>query len=179
MLLFVEAGVQNGNQEMREVRSTFIHLQPADNAMIRQILGDASLGNSQVLGEFRLDGFAATPSCAAASHIGNSHAQSLAGFDVIIRRQIRVGENPNARSRRSTVRIVPFYGSTRQEPAKIHFELRKSRSQAGVAIAPAKAWRGDFRGIFRRCARRTFNGSWRFLFGSRWGRVATGGPKRP
>jgi len=38
--------------------------------MIRQILGDASLGNSQVLGEFRLDGFAATPSCAAARHMG-------------------------------------------------------------------------------------------------------------
>jgi len=120
--------VQDGDQEMRKVGGPFIHLQPADNAMIRQILGDAALSNSQMLGKFRLDGFPAASRGAATRHIGNSYAQSLTSFNVIIRGQVGVGENPYARACGRAIGIIEFCRSTRQQPAKIHFELRKPRS---------------------------------------------------
>src|SRR6267154_385914 len=94
--LFVQAGMQDGNQEMREVGSAFIHLEPTDNAMIREIFGNTGLRDTEVFGKFRLDGFASAPGCAATGHIGNGHAQRLAGFNIIIRGQVRVGENPHS-----------------------------------------------------------------------------------
>jgi hypothetical protein len=177
--LFVQAGVQHGNQEMREVGSALVHLQPADNAMIRQILGDAALCNSQMLGQFRFDGLSATPRRAAARHIGDGHAQGLASLDVIIRSQIGVRENPHSRSRRSTIRVIQFCRRTRQEPAKIHFQLRKPRSQSWIAVAPAKARRGNFRGIFHRRARWTLRSGGSFLFGNRRRRIAARRPEWP
>src|SRR5882724_1627974 len=174
--LFVQAGMQDSNQEMREVGSAFIHLQPTDNAMIRQIFGDAALRDAQVFGKFRLDGFTAAPRGAAAGHIGNGHAQSLAGFNVIIRGEVGIGENPDARAGRSAIGIIQFCGRACEQPAEIHFELGKAGSEAGIAVATAKAWRGNLRGIFRTRARRTFSGGWRFFFSDwRWS-VATGGP---
>jgi hypothetical protein len=145
--LFVQAGMQNGNQEVREVGSAFVHLQPTDNAMIREILRNTGFRDTEVFSKFRLDGFASAPRCAPAGHIGNGHAQRLAGFDVIIRGQVGVGENPHARASRSAIRVIEFCGSACEQPAKIHFELRKARSQAGIAVAAAKARRGNFGGF--------------------------------
>jgi len=47
--------MQDSNQEMREVGSAFIHLQPTDNAMIRQIFGRRGSPRCPVFGKFRLD----------------------------------------------------------------------------------------------------------------------------
>ena len=47
--------MEDSNQEVGEVGSALIHLQPADDAMVRQILGDASFGDAQMLGKFRFD----------------------------------------------------------------------------------------------------------------------------
>lgn len=142
--------MQDGNEEVGKVRSAFIHLQPADNAMVGQILGNPGFGDAEVLGKFRLNGFAATARCPASRHIGNGYAQSLAGFDVIIRGQVGVSKHPNARTGWSAIRVIEFCGSAGEQPAKIHFKLRKARSQAGIAVATAKAWSRNFHGFFGR-----------------------------
>ena len=147
--LLVQAGMQDSNQEMREVGCAFIHLEPTDYAVIRQIFGNTGLGDAEVLGKFWLDGFAAAPGGAAAGHIRDGHAQRLAGFDVIIRGQVGVGKNPHAGASRSAVRVIEFCGRAGEQAAKIHFELREARSQAGIAVAAAKTWRRDFGGLFR------------------------------
>src|ERR1700730_5441447 len=54
--LRIQGGTQHGHDEVREMRSAFIELQPADHAMIGQILRHTGFGDSQVLGELRLDG---------------------------------------------------------------------------------------------------------------------------
>lgn len=139
--------MQDGNQEMCEVGSAFIHLQPANNAMIREVFGNTGFRDTEVFSKFRLDGFASAPGCTATGHIGNGHAQCLAGFDIIIRGQVRVGENPHAWTGRSAIRVIEFCGSAREQAAKIHFELRKARGQAGITVAAAKARRGNFGGF--------------------------------
>ena len=118
--------MQDSNQEMGEVGSAFIHLQPTDNAMIRQILGNTGFGDPEVLGKFWLYGFAATPRCAPAGHVWNGHAQGLAGFDVIIRGQVGVSKNPHAGAGWRAIRVIEFCRRASEQPAKIHFELRKA-----------------------------------------------------
>lgn len=118
--------MQNGNQEVGEVGSAFIHLEPTHNAVIRQIFGNPGFGDTQVLGKFRLDGLAAAPRCAPTGHVGNRDAQSLAGFDVIIGGQVRVGKHPHSGAGGSAIRVIEFCGSAGEQPAKIHFELRKA-----------------------------------------------------
>ena len=94
--------------------------------MIREVFGNTGLRDTEVFGKFRLDGFASAPGCAATGHIGNGHAQRLAGFNIIIRGQVRVGEDPHARASRSAICVIEFCGSAGKQPAKIHFELRKA-----------------------------------------------------
>ena len=118
--------------------------------MVRQIFGDTSFGDAEVLCEFRLDGFTATPRGASASHIGDGHAKSLASLDVIIRGQVRVRKNPHAGAGRSAIRIIKFCWGAGEQAAKIHFELCKARSQAGITVAAAKTRCGNFRGFLGR-----------------------------
>src|ERR1700674_106422 len=55
VFLFVEGGPQDRDDKMRKIRSSFIQLQPTHHAMLRQILRNARIRNSQVLRELRLD----------------------------------------------------------------------------------------------------------------------------
>ena len=48
--------MEDGDQEVREMSGALVHLKPTNDAMVRKILGDASLGNAEMLGQLRLDG---------------------------------------------------------------------------------------------------------------------------
>src|SRR5579863_129863 len=104
--LFVQGGVEDGDEEVGEVGRTFVHLQPADDAMVGKVFGDASLGYTQVLGKLGLDGRLVASCGAAADQIGNGDAQSLAGLDVIVGCEVGIGKDPNAGSSGSAIGVV-------------------------------------------------------------------------
>jgi hypothetical protein len=54
--LLVQGGVEDGDQEVRKMSGALVHLKPTNDAMVREILGDAGLGNAEMLGQLRLDG---------------------------------------------------------------------------------------------------------------------------
>src|SRR5580692_12444615 len=83
----IEGGAQNTDREMRQMRSIVVELDPADHAVVLQILRDFRFAYSQMLGEFRLqaavkgrapaaNGFGRAAS-AAAREISQANAQRL------------------------------------------------------------------------------------------------------
>src|SRR6202521_3647404 len=66
VFLFVEGGPQDRDDKMRKIRSPFIQLQPTHHAMLRQILRNARIRNSQVLRELRIDPLHSTTARSAA-----------------------------------------------------------------------------------------------------------------
>jgi len=107
-----------------EVRSAFVELEPADNAMIGEIFCDARLRNAEMLGELRLERVGAAAACASAQKISDGDAERLAGFDVVVAGEIGIGENKNAGTYGSVIRVTELYRSTGQQAAKLHFEER-------------------------------------------------------
>lgn len=81
--LLVESGMEHGNEEVSEVRGAFVHLQPADHAVVGQILRDTRLRNAEVIGKPRSNRLTATHGTTA-KKIRNRHTQGLACFHVII-----------------------------------------------------------------------------------------------
>ena len=51
--LFVQDRTQDGDGEVGKLRRSFIKLQPADDAVVGKVFGDAGLGDAQVLGKQR------------------------------------------------------------------------------------------------------------------------------
>ena len=89
----VEGRAQDADGEMRQVRSVIVQLDPADHAMVLQILRDFRFAYAQMFGEFCLqaavksrasaaNGFGGAAS-AAASEVSQADAQGLASFDVV------------------------------------------------------------------------------------------------
>src|SRR5690242_20947010 len=91
--LLVESGADDGNYKMGEVRSAFVELKPADNAVIGKIFGDARLGDAEMFRELRLDGIGAPAAGATAQEISYGDAKSLAGFHIVVAGEIGIGEN--------------------------------------------------------------------------------------
>ena len=102
---------------MRQMRSIVVELDPADHAVVFQILRDFRFANAQMLGEFCLqaaveswasaaNGFGGAAS-AAAREISQPDAQRLAGFDVVRSYLVGIREQEDARSSRSRNRIRP------------------------------------------------------------------------
>ena len=132
--LFVQLGTQDGNGEMREIRSAFVKLQPADHAMIGKILGYFRFGDFEVFRKARLDGVHAA-AIAAAYQVANGNSQRLAGFDIVVRGQVGICQNEDSWSCRSTVGFVQLCRRASEQAAKLHFEQRNSRRKTRIAIA--------------------------------------------
>ena len=50
--------MENGDQEVGEMSGAVVHLEPTNDAMVGEILGNAGFGNAEMLRELRLDGLA-------------------------------------------------------------------------------------------------------------------------
>src|SRR5208337_4176589 len=97
LALLVKSGMQHSDEEMGEVRGALVHLQPAHHTVVGKILGDPRFGDAQVIGQLRPDGLA-TAGGAAPYQVGNGYPQGLAGFDIVIRREIGIGQHPYSRA---------------------------------------------------------------------------------
>ena len=111
---------------MRKMRSTFVELEPADDAMIGEIFCYASFGNAEMFGELRLERIGAPAACAAAQKISDGDAQGLACFDIVVAGEVGIGEDENARTHGSVICVTKFHWRAGQETAKLHFEERQS-----------------------------------------------------
>ena len=92
---------------MRQRRGPFIELEPAYGAMIFQILGDARLADPQVFrktGAKRLS--ALFGNSLPAQKIRDAHAKRLAGLNVVVGSQIRIGQNEDPRARGCLVSLI-------------------------------------------------------------------------
>ena len=103
--LFIQCGAENGDQEMGKVGGVFIHLQPADDAMVAKILCNACFGYAQVFGKARTYGFAFS-ACTAAQQVRDGNAEGLAGLDVIVGRKVGVREDEHAGTGRGFVGLL-------------------------------------------------------------------------
>ena len=109
-----------------------IHLQPADDAMIAQILCDASFGDAEVFRQTRTYGFA-FPASTTAKKVRNGDAEGLARLNVIVGGEVGVREDEYARTRRGFVGFLQRDRRSAEKATKIHFELGETGREAGVA----------------------------------------------
>ena len=116
-----------------------VHLKPANDAMVREIFGDACFRNAEMLRELRLDGL--TVARRATKQLADGNAQSLTGFDVVIRRKVLVSKNPHAGPSGGMSGIIEFRGTAGEQTAKIHFQLREARRETGIARASTQSGR--------------------------------------
>ncbi len=97
---------------MSKMLGTFVELEPADDAVIAEIFGDARFWNAQMIREKGFDGDAGAAIAAATCRVGDGNAQGVAGFDVIVGRHIVVRENENTWTSRSAVSLIEFDSGT-------------------------------------------------------------------
>ena len=158
------------------MRSAFVHLQPPHDTMIGEVFGDTGFGNTQMLGQLRLDGWFPAPRGVPPQKIGNGHPEGLASLHVVVGGLVRIRQQPDARACGRTIRVLYFCWRASQQPAEIHLQLRKPRSEAGIAVAAAKTRRGSLRdGFEQRGSSRPFV-RLRRIGGAGCGRSETGLP---
>jgi hypothetical protein len=133
--LLVEIWAKNSDGEVLEVDRAFVELQPANDTVVAEVFGDASFRDAEVIGEQRLEVGVAAAGHTRTGEAADGDAQRVTGFDVVIGGHIVVGENENARANRSVGSIVEFSWRTCEQAAKLHFEKRETRSQAGITEA--------------------------------------------
>src|ERR1700722_10049575 len=137
-LIQIQGRTQNADSEMRQMRSVVVELDPTNHAVFLQILRDLCFADSQMFGELRLqsavcDGPALAPSFGRAAprssrQIPKSLPQRLAGFHVIGRNLIRIGEQENTGSGGSRIRIIQLVQRTGHQPPQHGIEFRHPRS---------------------------------------------------
>jgi len=149
----VKIGAKHSNCEVTEVDGAFIELQPAHDAMVRQVLCDASLGNAKVVSKKRLEVSIAATRRSGTRKVADCDAQRVAGLDVVIRGHVVVGEDENARAGGSVSGIVEFDGRAQEESAKLHFKKRETRCEARVAEAAFDTGRTRVGNLFDRKTR--------------------------
>src|ERR1700691_5813254 len=85
---------------MRQMRSAFVELQPANYAVILEVLWRFGLGDAEMLGEAGAHWVTlnrrASAAADGAQQVGDADAQGLAGFDVVVGGLIGIGEQENA-----------------------------------------------------------------------------------
>src|SRR5579872_1059909 len=135
---------------MGEVRSTLIKLEPTDNAMIGEILGDARFRYAQMFRELGFEGIRATAARTPAQEISDRDAQGLARFDVVVASEVGIGEDEHAGANWGVVRFAKFYRRAGQQAAELHLEKRQSGRQAGIARTPANGRATRFANRFDR-----------------------------
>ena len=131
--LFVQRGANDGSHKMREVRSAFIQLEPANDAMIGEIFCYARFRNAEMFGELRLERIGAATACSTPQEISNGDAQSLAGLDVVVAGQVGIGEDEDAGTDGRMIRFAKFHRRAGQQAAELHFEKRQSGGEARIS----------------------------------------------
>ena len=131
--LFVEDRAKNGDGEVGELRSTFVKLQPADDAMVEKIFGDARLGDAEVIGEQGSQIGIPAARGAGARERADRYAQSVASLYMIGGSHVVVGENEDTRPGWSVLRVIKFCRGTGEQTPELHFEKAESRRKARVA----------------------------------------------
>ena len=111
--LRVQNRPEDGDDEVGEVFGTFVQLEPADDAMVAEIFGNARFWNAKMIRKKRFDGDAGAAIAAAARHVGDGDAKRVAGFDVVVGGHIVVGENKNAGTSRSAIGLIELHSGTR------------------------------------------------------------------
>lgn len=112
---------------MSEVIRAFVKLEPANDAMVTEIFGDARFRDAEMLRQERFDGDAGAAIASTTRDVCDGNAKRIAGFDVVVGGHIVVGENEYAGASGSTVGLVEFHGCTGEETAKLHFEQGDTR----------------------------------------------------
>jgi hypothetical protein len=118
---------------MSEMRSAFVKLQPANNAVIGKIFCHSRFWYAEMLRKLRLEGIGAAAAGPASQKIADRDAQSLAGFNVVIAGEIGIGEDENSGTDRRMVRFAKFYRSAGQQAAELHFEKRQSGGETRIS----------------------------------------------
>ena len=129
----IEGGAQNADREVRQMRSIVVELDPADHAMILQILRDFRFADAQMFGEFRFqaavegrasaaNGFGGAAS-AATREISQTDAQGLAGLDIVGSYLVGIREQENARPGRSRIRFVQAMQRAGNQATQHGFQL--------------------------------------------------------
>src|ERR1700690_990225 len=104
-LFLVQRRAQHSDHEMGEVRSFIVELNPANHAMLLQIIADFGLADFEMLGELRLErgpGALATPA-ASAHKLPERDSQRLTGFRIVGSDEIRIRDQENAWTGRSVI----------------------------------------------------------------------------
>ena len=101
--LVVERWTQNGSDEMREVRSTFVELQVPRDAVIGEIFCDAGFGNAEMIREAGFDGLGAAATRGTAQKASNGNTQRLARFDIVVGGKIGIAEKEHSGTNGSTI----------------------------------------------------------------------------
>jgi hypothetical protein len=107
---------------MGKVRSAFVQLKPANNAVIGKILGYPRFRDAQMLRKSWFDGIRTSAARSAAQEIPDGNAQGLTRLDIVIARQIGIGQNKYTGANGRVVSLAKFYGRTGQQPPQLHFE---------------------------------------------------------
>src|SRR6476660_9199548 len=94
--LLVQRGTNDGDHKMGEVGSAFNELEPADNAVIGEILGHARFGDAQMFRELRLQRIDAATARTATQKVSNGDAQSLASLNVVVAGEIGISKDKHA-----------------------------------------------------------------------------------
>ena len=123
---------------MSKVRGAFVELQVTRDTMVGEIFRYASLGNAEMLGQARLDGFRAAPAGSAAEKTADGNAQRLAGLNVIISGKIGVAKKQYAGTDGSAICFVEFKRGAGQQTPELHFQQRKPGRKSGISIATAQ-----------------------------------------
>lgn len=130
-LFDVERRPQQRNCEVREVRGVLVELQPANDAMLGEIRGHLRVVDRKVLGHLRTQrsfsfGARATAGASRARELAGADAQCLACLHVVVRHQIRIGEQKNARAGRRVFQFIHSMEWRGDQASEHGFQLRES-----------------------------------------------------
>jgi len=122
---------------MRHVGSLIVKLNPAYNAVLREVLGSLRFVDAQVLGK-ALAKLTATEAAAAlatilALKISQGHPKSLARFDVVGSGKIGIGEQEDSRARWGFVSLVERVCCAGHKAAEYGFQLAQAGSKGWIS----------------------------------------------
>ena len=135
------------------MRGVVIELNPADDAVVLEILRDFIFIDAEMFGELRLQIIVAVtfPMAAFAAigsaEIADTHAQGLASFHVLSSCLIAIGKQKHAGPGGRLIGFIQAMQRTRHEPSQRGFQARDARGESGIAGA---AMRGAFGRQLRR-----------------------------
>jgi hypothetical protein len=149
----VERSAKDADREMSEMRRVVVELNPADDAVVFQILRDLGFADAEMFGEF---GFQATAGfecrtttaalrlgtlpAAASGEIAEADTKSLARFDVVRSNLVGIRKKKHSGTGGRAIYIVHFVERAGDEAAQHGIKLGHARCErriAGAAVCGA------------------------------------------